>query len=230
MTEHHHPHDSLLKMRARLAKVVASIEPLVRDHLAEVGTYEYTYTDINSILGKLKPLMAENGLALMQPLATMDGHVIVQTLVIDTETGDHLVFDGPGFPAKGDPQAAGSAITYYRRYALVSLFGLEQRDDDGAQARRDHEHRATGAARTEAEAQAVEIVKGLPTREERDAIKADFKEHFGCGLSELPESRHGEALGYIKWWANGKPGPDEASPANPGPEPDVDHETAYEGA
>lgn len=34
--------------------------------------------------------------------------------------------------AKADPQGAGSAITYARRYALVSMLGLNvDEDDDG---------------------------------------------------------------------------------------------------
>ena len=35
---------------------------------------------------------------------------------------------------KNDMQALGSAITYARRYALVSMLGLEQDDDDGNKA------------------------------------------------------------------------------------------------
>ena len=34
-------------------------------------------------------------------------------------------------PDLQDPQKMGSAITYYRRYALQSLFLLQTQDDDG---------------------------------------------------------------------------------------------------
>jgi hypothetical protein len=35
---------------------------------------------------------------------------------------------------KQDPQAAGSALTYARRYALQSIAGIPSEDDDGNQA------------------------------------------------------------------------------------------------
>jgi hypothetical protein len=34
-------------------------------------------------------------------------------------------------PTKNDPQQAGSAITYARRYQLAALFNMAQDDDDG---------------------------------------------------------------------------------------------------
>jgi hypothetical protein len=34
-------------------------------------------------------------------------------------------------PNLQDPQKLGSAITYYRRYTLQSLLGLQAEDDDG---------------------------------------------------------------------------------------------------
>lgn len=190
----------------KLAAVIAAAPMVTKDQEAKIkDNFSYNYADINSILAMLKPILAEHGLAVTQPIRTVDGQLVVTNVLIDTETGESVDFGGAGAPVKGDPQAAGSLFTYYRRYGIVSLFGLEQADDDGAQARRDHDHKATGQARTEAEAECVRIIKALGTREERDAIKADFRAEFGCGLSELPEGRHGDALGYVKWWTSATP-------------------------
>jgi ERF superfamily len=115
------------------------------------------------------------------------------------DTGDTLEFGGPVFPVKGEPQATGSALTYYRRYALTTLFALNVEDDDGAQAQRaavspDH--------RTEAEAE-VRRIGAAMDETTREQFVHDFKAHFGCTLRHLGESRHGDALLWSKNWQSG---------------------------
>lgn len=45
------------------------------------------------------------------------------------------MFDPLPFVASNDPQQAGSAITYFRRYALLAALGMATSDDDGAAAK-----------------------------------------------------------------------------------------------
>ena len=49
--------------------------------------------------------------------------------VIDTESGESVT-SSIVLPQIDDPQKLGSAITYYRRYTLQSLLGLQAEDDD----------------------------------------------------------------------------------------------------
>jgi hypothetical protein len=100
------------------------------------------------------------------------------------------------FPVKGEPQALGSALTYLRRYALTTLFALNVEDDDGAQAQR---AAVAPTHRTPAEGEIREMMTGL-TADGLADFAADFKEEFGSTLSALPESRHGEALKFTKFW------------------------------
>ena len=51
-------------------------------------------------------------------------------IIQDTESEGRIVSSIP-LPEIQDPQKIGGAITYYRRYALVSLLGLQAEDDDG---------------------------------------------------------------------------------------------------
>ena len=55
--------------------------------------------------------------------------MVVSKLICIDGTGATL--SGLKLPELTDPQKLGSAITYYRRYTLASLLGLQAVDDDG---------------------------------------------------------------------------------------------------
>ena len=104
----------------------------------EVGTLSKTatnpffkskYFDINSLIEQIEPLMEKNGLLLLQPIE--DGKVVSVIYHIETEMS---VNSSMLLPNLQDPQKLGSAITYYRRYTLQSLLGLQAEDDDGNKA------------------------------------------------------------------------------------------------
>lgn len=198
--------DATPSIMARVAKIATNAPRVVKDQKAKAeGKFAgYNYADINSILEMLKPILAAESLAIMQPIALVDGHMMVRTLIVDTETGESVEFDGAACPVKGDPQALGSAITYFRRYGIVSLFGLEAADDDGATA---HRQATSPTKRTTAETEIREIIKRMD-RSLIEDYKTDFKTEFGCGLTDLPESRHGDALGWTKFWLS----PDDSTP------------------
>lgn len=88
------------------------------------------YVDINGILGVVKPVLNKHCLVLIQALNVMEGRTGLTTMIIDSESGDKIesnVF----LPETNKVQETGSAITYFRRYALQSLLALEAEDDDG---------------------------------------------------------------------------------------------------
>ena len=181
----------------KFAEVLDTVEVLVKDQSADAGKFVIKYANINQIIHMLKPILNDHGLALTQPIVFVDGHNMVTTTLIDTDTGDTLDFPGPAFPTKGDPQQAGSAITYFRRYGLVSLFALESEDDDGGIA---HRAVATPTKRTGAEGELRAMISGM-TKDDRTLFVQDFKEEFNSTLADLPESRHGEALAFGKFWS-----------------------------
>jgi hypothetical protein len=101
--------------------------------------YNYKYFDINQLLEKLQPLLQAEGLVLTQPI--IDGSVvsrITRPKRVDVNTGDDeeemFIESSIKLPDNVKPQDLGSAITYYRRYTLVSLLALEAEDDDGKKA------------------------------------------------------------------------------------------------
>jgi len=104
----------------------------------EVGTLSKTetnpffkskYFDINSLIQQVEPLLEKNGLLLLQPIENNK----VRSVIYHLESEKFLSSE-MDLPNLQDPQKLGSAITYYRRYTLQSLLGLQAEDDDGNKA------------------------------------------------------------------------------------------------
>lgn len=97
--------------------------------------YKSKYFDINTLIETLKPTLNELGLVLLQPLShIVAGNEIkpsIRTILIDTETGTKLIDDAIILPQLPDPQKFGSAVTYFRRYAIQSCLFLQAEDTDG---------------------------------------------------------------------------------------------------
>lgn len=87
--------------------------------------FKSKYFDINKLLSEVEPILQKHDLLLLQPL----GNGSVSTYIHDHESGEQ-VFSSIDLPNIQDPQKMGSAITYYRRYTLQSLLGLQAEDDD----------------------------------------------------------------------------------------------------
>ena len=90
--------------------------------------YEHKYADINTIIDMVKPILNDEGLLLLQPLSNIDGKPAIKTIIMckDGEISDTIVL-----PEDQNPQKMGSAITYFRRYALQSMLFMQAEDDDG---------------------------------------------------------------------------------------------------
>ena len=100
--------------------------------------FKSNYFDINSLLSEITPTMNELKCVILQPLqiryAGDKTFNVLVTKIIDTEIeSDDNVIAGSEIvlPDLQDPQKMGSAITYYRRYSLQTLLGLQAEDDDG---------------------------------------------------------------------------------------------------
>jgi hypothetical protein len=53
------------------------------------------------------------------------------TTIISHKSGEYISQEMSVPVSKVDPQGAGSALTYMRRYALAAVVGVVQADDDG---------------------------------------------------------------------------------------------------
>ncbi len=94
------------------------------------------YADINAVLETVMPVLTSNGIILVQMPDIIEnvGHVLVTYLVNADDKTDFIKSTTPLILPKHDMQAYGSAVTYARRYALISMLDLETVDDDGNRA------------------------------------------------------------------------------------------------
>jgi len=112
----------------RIYEIQAKLKAIKKD--SENPHFKNKYFDINSLIAELKPLLIEQKLMVLQPISHLEGKPAIKTIIYDSE-GKTVIEDITPLPDNIEPQKMGSAITYYRRYCLVSLLFLEAEDDDG---------------------------------------------------------------------------------------------------
>lgn len=111
----------------KLLELQKALKPIKKD--SQNPHFKNYYFDINTVLEVVLPMLHSLELYLVQPLRVVDGKSVLVTAIMD---GDKPIAQSEILlPELADPQKMGGAITYYRRYSLVSLLGLEAEDDDG---------------------------------------------------------------------------------------------------
>ena len=90
------------------------------------------YADLGACIEAVIDSLHEQGFALIQmPKPAEEGSVTIVTELLYT-TGERLYFGELTIPVtKRDAQGYGSALTYCRRYSLMSTMGIAPEDDDG---------------------------------------------------------------------------------------------------
>ena len=91
--------------------------------------FKSNYLSLNGLIEAVEEVLVKHDLLILQPIT--DNKVC--TMLIDAKDGENII-SSITLPSIQDPQKLGSAITYYRRYTLQSLLGLQAEDDDGNKA------------------------------------------------------------------------------------------------
>lgn len=97
------------------------------------GKFSYRYATLPDILEAVSPVLRKEGLVLNQSVESNGDHIGVETRIY--HKAGHVETFGPVLiKVAGDAKAAGSAITYARRYALCAALGIAPDEDDDGQA------------------------------------------------------------------------------------------------
>ena len=121
--------ESITKLAASLVKAQSQMGNATKD--AKNPFYKSNYADLNSVREAVTPALNANGITVLQPTISIDGNAFVETVLLH-ESGEFLSSMTQIIVAKqNDPQAAGSGISYARRYGLQSLLSVGAQDDDG---------------------------------------------------------------------------------------------------
>ena len=96
--------------------------------------FKSKYADLAGVIDVVRPAFTEAGIAVIQaPSTGADGEIAVTTTLV--HTSGQWMSDQVSMAidpnAKNPAQAAGSLITYLRRYSLSAFANVAQEDDDG---------------------------------------------------------------------------------------------------
>lgn len=93
--------------------------------------FKSKYADLAACLDAVDEALLDNGIAMIQETFDDQTGVTVETVFMH-ESGESIRCGKLHVPAsKQDPQGYGSALSYARRYSLMSACGIAAEDDDG---------------------------------------------------------------------------------------------------
>lgn len=119
--------EAINELAAALAKAQGDIQPAVKDKTNP--HYKSSYADLASCWDAIRAPLSKNGLSVIQGSSTIEDGVKITTILMHT-SGQWFEEDLIMIPRDDSPQAAGSAITYGRRYSLMGMVGISPGDDD----------------------------------------------------------------------------------------------------
>lgn len=120
--------ESIKELAAALSKAQSEIKGAVKD--SQNPFFKSNYADLESVWQAIRQPLADNNLAVVQPTALTPNGAVVVTVVMHS-SGEWISGEYPLLAKDNSPQALGSATSYARRYALASMLGVYQTDDDG---------------------------------------------------------------------------------------------------
>lgn len=116
-----------------LLKAQQEFPTLVKD--ATNPAFRSRYATLGAVQEAAFPVLHKHGLVVLQSVRTEVTEiglvVYVGATLYHVESGENTVQELGLSPSRPDPQGVGSAITYGRRYLLMTLLGLAADDDDG---------------------------------------------------------------------------------------------------
>ena len=110
------------KLYEALAKAQLNFVPIPKNKPGQSGNRNFKYADYATLMRCVRPALAEQGIIVIQPLHSSDGACVTTTILAGHGAA---IVSSFSFPPQKDPQEFGKHHTYYRRYQLQSMLGLE---------------------------------------------------------------------------------------------------------
>lgn len=190
--------ESIKEIASAMNKAQAEMTAAKKD--SKNPFFKSSYADLGSVVLALKEAFCNNGLSYVQVPLMEESSVGVTTRLMHS-SGEWIEGTLTLPMAKLDPQGAGSAITYARRYALQAMAGIPSADDDAEFAMG---RNAQPDVITKEQVKALHDAVNVAGISESDLCK---KVRIDC-FESLQSSRYRGAMDYLKNLAQG--GQDEA--------------------
>jgi len=143
-------------------KKLFDIQNEIKNPTKNTKGYGYMYASLDQVLDLIKPLLFKYRMLLTQRPCNEGSLIGVDTTITDLDSGEKYASKFFIEISKKDPQGYGSAITYLRRYSLVSMFNLTPEDDDG---------RAAMVTEDESKKVLIEIKKHLKVIDDKPFVE-----------------------------------------------------------
>lgn len=114
--------------------VQQAVDIIRRGETADTGKYKYKYASLSKIWIQIKLELKRNELTIVQP-PTFNVADQLETWIFHS-SGEWMLSSMRLVITREDPQGMGSAISYARRYAIVSMLGIITDDDNDATTQR----------------------------------------------------------------------------------------------
>ena len=179
--------------------------------------FKSAYTTLDHMIDETKPLLHKHGLTIMQFPGGDGEKVTVRTMILH-DSGEWIESEALTLKAvKLDPQGAGSAITYARRYSYAAALSLSLGDDeDGNGASQSptrpeqprqtnapttQQSQSTGQSTQSGVISAAQVKYAHTLKSKKRISEDDFKrmvsEHGNESLSELTAKQARELINFL---------------------------------
>ena len=183
-----------------LATALVVAQGLIQNPTKSVSNafFKSKYADLAGVIDVCRPAFTEAGIAVIQaPSTTDDGSIAVTTTLVHTsgQWMSEQISMAIDPSAKNPAQAAGSLITYLRRYSLSAFANVAQEDDDGNSLKVAEPARIQPSSITDKQ---VQQLKSL-LDEGEDGIEEKFLAAYKISsLSEVPATSFDKLCQTIK--------------------------------
>jgi hypothetical protein len=139
--------ESLVNIAPAAVKATATLRAISKDSVNP--HFKSKFASLDAIMAEVRPVLAKQGLTVLQgvshPHSDNDGRVTafsIETILLH-ESGEWISSSVFMPVAKVDPQGAGAAVSYGRRYGISALLAIvSDEDDDGNSAMPSPQQRA----------------------------------------------------------------------------------------
>ena len=173
-----------------LVKVQAELPTLPK----ATDGYGYKYTDLDTVITTIKPILAKYNIGFMQMLSTLENGKSAITTRLFNASGEWVEDTTPlpevSMAKTNAAQNLGAAITYMKRYSLCSMLGISSDEDvDGNVEAGKQDEKSSHSNIPEPKG-------GKDTPEQNKRIKELIKM---CGEDGMPFITQAECANLSKW-------------------------------
>ena len=182
-----------------MASIIAVESELVTMPKNKSG-YGYKYTDLDTIVSAIKPILAKHKVGYMQSVGGINGYTLTTRVFNDKGQYIEDTVELPNISGTKNnaAQELGMAITYMRRYALCAMLGITSDEDVDAAPPRPEPRQDARKPERKPDVQKEEMAGGESTPEESARIKTLLSAKYSTGQAVFSRKEMETYSGYRK--------------------------------